>query len=142
MKLCNICKNKKSFSEFSKSNAPRGDGYQYTCRECNTLEKRKWYEQNQNKNRNTKYQKKFGISLNDALDILKKQKGLCGICKLPIEMGPKTHLDHNHKTGKIRGFLCQKCNHGLGLFQDSEDFLKSAVKYLKKYNLKNGPKST
>lgn len=134
MKLCNICKNTKPFSEFSKSNAPRGDGYQYTCRPCNTIEKQKWYAANQNKNRDTKYKKKFGISLEQAMDILALQDNKCAICETPMEMGPKTHLDHNHNTNKIRGFLCQKCNHGLGLFQDSQKFLKSAVKYLEKYN--------
>jgi len=45
-------------------------------------------------------------------------------------MGNKAHLDHCHTTGKIRGFLCQKCNHGLGLFNDSIQALKSAIEYL------------
>jgi uncharacterized protein YlaI len=134
MKLCNICKNTKLFSEFSKSNAPRGDGYQYTCRSCNTVQKQKWYKENKNKNRDTKYKKKFGISLDEAINILALQGGKCAICETPMEMGPKTHLDHNHETNKVRGFLCQKCNHGLGLFQDSEKFLKSAQDYLQKYN--------
>jgi uncharacterized protein YlaI len=133
MKLCNICKSTKPFSEFSKSSALRGDGYQYTCRTCNTIEKRKWYDKNQNKNRDTKYKKKFNISLDEVVNILASQGGKCGICEILIEMGPKTHLDHDHNTNKVRGFLCQKCNHGLGLFQDSQKFLKSAQKYLQKH---------
>ena len=134
MKLCNICKTIKPFSEFPKRNGPRGDGYQYTCRLCNTSEKRKWYEKNKNKSRDTKYKKKFGISLDEVTNILTLQNNKCDICKVPIEMGPKTHLDHDHKTGQVRGFLCQKCNHGLGLFNDSQEFLKSALLYLEKYN--------
>jgi hypothetical protein len=133
MKKCNICKSNKSFSEFSKSNSKKGDGYQYTCKPCNTLEKRKWYEANKDKNRNTKYLKKFGITLADAMSILKKQDGKCGICGLAIEMGSKTHLDHDHVTDQVRGFLCQKCNHGIGLFNDSTDVLQSAILYLNKH---------
>jgi hypothetical protein len=133
MKTCNICKSSKPFSEFSKSSSKRGDGYQYTCKPCNTIEKRKWYESNKDKNRNTKYLKKFGITLADAMSILEKQDSKCGICGISIEMGSKTHLDHDHVTGQVRGFLCQKCNHGIGLFNDSTKTLKSAIMYLNKH---------
>jgi hypothetical protein len=136
MKNCNICKSSKPFSEFSKSNSPKGDGYQYTCKLCNTTEKRKWREANQDKNRNTKYLKKFGITLEQALAILKSQNNTCAICKAYIEMGSKTHLDHCHLTGKVRGFLCQKCNHGLGLFNDSIQALKNAIEYISHHETK------
>jgi len=130
MKNCNVCNTKKPFSEFSKSNNIKGDGYQYTCKSCNTIQKRKWRENNIDKSRNTKYIKKFGLKLEDVLKILEKQNSKCAICKIGIEMGNKAHLDHCHTTGKIRGFLCQKCNHGLGLFNDSIQALKSAIEYL------------
>ena len=37
------------------------------------------------------------------------------------------HMDHNHLTGKIRGFLCHNCNLGLGLFKDNVDVLTRAI---------------
>jgi len=74
------------------------------------------------------------MTLQEVTNILVKQNKKCGICEIEIELGPKTHLDHDHETGKVRGFLCQKCNHGLGLFDDSVKNLKSAQKYLEKYN--------
>ena len=136
MKKCNICNTTKPFSQFSRSNGARGDGYQYTCKPCNTAEKRRWRNANVNKHRNSKYLKKFGLTIDEVQAILLRQNNKCGICNKNIEMGSKTHLDHDHKTNAVRGFLCQKCNHGLGLFNDSCDILKSAVKYLKKYNAK------
>ena len=39
-------------------------------------------------------------------------------------------VDHDHKTNKIRGILCNRCNKGLGLFRDNPDFLEYARIYL------------
>ena len=54
------------------------------------------------------------------------QDNKCAICSVP----DPDSVDHDHVTGKIRGFLCRHCNLGLGHFRDSEESLKSAVAYL------------
>lgn len=41
-------------------------------------------------------------------------------------------MDHDHKTGKYRGYICHSCNRGLGIFQDSIPLLNNAIEYLKK----------
>jgi hypothetical protein len=43
------------------------------------------------------------------------------------------HVDHDHKTGLIRGLLCTQCNPGIGYFQDSIERLQLAIKYLEKF---------
>jgi len=65
-----------------------------------------------------------------------KQNGKCAICKKPEtrKTGNKIRelsIDHCHKTGKVRGLLCDSCNNGLGRFKDSVKLLESALKYLK-----------
>ncbi len=41
------------------------------------------------------------------------------------------HLDHDHETGKFRGWLCSSCNRGIGLLGDSLERLQRATDYLK-----------
>ena len=43
---------------------------------------------------------------------------------------PVLCLDHDHETGLFRGWLCSRCNRGLGLLGDTLLKLKAAVKYL------------
>lgn len=44
----------------------------------------------------------------------------------------KVVLDHDHKTGKGRAWICDSCNTGLGRFKDDIELLESAIQYLKK----------
>lgn len=53
---------------------------------------------------------------------------LCEICGIKSDRA--LHYDHNHTTGRFRGWLCGTCNKGLGLFRDSPDTLRRAVAYL------------
>ena len=39
-------------------------------------------------------------------------------------------LDHCHEEDKFRGWLCHKCNRGLGCFSDDVNKLKNAISYL------------
>jgi hypothetical protein len=40
--------------------------------------------------------------------------------------------DHDHVTGLFRGWLCVKCNLGLGNLGDSVERLRNAIDYLEK----------
>ena len=42
-------------------------------------------------------------------------------------------IDHCHKTGKIRGLLCNRCNRGIGYLMDDIQLLKKAIKYLESH---------
>ena len=50
----------------------------------------------------------------------------CDICKTES----KTVLDHDHDTLKFRGWLCSRCNTGIGLFKDDTKIMQDAINYL------------
>lgn len=79
---------------------------------------------------------KYDLSIEEYENMNKEQNGLCAICNKPQYSAPpfitKLVVDHDHKTNKVRGLLCNKCNQALGLFQDNIENLKNAVKYLQR----------
>lgn len=75
---------------------------------------------------------KYGISLDDYNRMLEEQGGGCAICgKTPSNR--RLHVDHDHKTGKVRGLTCYKCNVGLGYFGDDPERTRRATEYLERY---------
>jgi len=52
----------------------------------------------------------------------------CECCRLPF--GRTAHLDHDHRTGKFRGWLCGKCNTGIGSLGDDISGIQRAASYL------------
>ena len=70
----------------------------------------------------------YGISLAEYNALRTKQKGLCAICRKSQKK--RLSVDHCHTTGRVRGLLCDRCNHGLGHFKDEIAFLQRAIKYL------------
>jgi hypothetical protein len=75
---------------------------------------------------NARIQRKYGITLQQYNQMRRDQEGRCKLCGRKR----KLVLDHCHTTGRIRGFLCIRCNGGLGAFGDSIEGLKKAIKYL------------
>lgn len=82
-----------------------------------------------------KYLKRaYALSLEEYEKLLEQHDHKCAICGSTgftiHPNGPLLVVDHDHKTGKVRGMLCHNCNRALGLFQDNIDALKQAIRYL------------
>lgn len=78
------------------------------------------------------YNKKRGIlSTNTEILLLINTTKSCKICNTDFINDSEKKVDHCHKTGQVRGILCNKCNLGIGLLNDSVEIIESALNYLK-----------
>lgn len=71
----------------------------------------------------------FGITPEDYEVLHKEQKGCCAVCARRSETR-RLDVDHDHKSGKIRGLLCRRCNLVLGHMKDDPALLRQAAAYL------------
>ena len=90
---------------------------------------------NPDKIRSRKLRRDYGISIEDYDRMLTLQNGVCAVCSEPPSKANARemvlHVDHCHKTGKIRGLLCATCNRMLGLAKDNPETLIKAATYVK-----------
>ena len=120
--LSNFCRDKHTYT-----------GFAIYCKQCNSKKAKKRYRKHKSEHKNAQLKNDFGITLKQYKKMVNSQNNVCAICrKLEKIKNKSLSVDHCHKTGRIRGLLCSRCNTGLGLFQDSTDNLKQAIVYLKK----------
>ncbi len=101
--------------------------------------KRREYQQRpevKERRRNGDLKKIYGITIEEYNKLLKKQGGVCVICRnkeVSKRNGKIIDLavDHNHKTGKVRGLICNNCNNTLGYSQEDISRLLKCVRYLR-----------
>jgi hypothetical protein len=98
---------------------------------------KKYYDDNREKRIVAQYtillKKKYGLTLSDYKRMHEAQGGACAICRRqrPAENRRHLHVDHCHKTGKVRGLLCSRCNLLLGVLEAAGGWVARAHAYLK-----------
>jgi dCMP deaminase len=82
--------------------------------------------------RNWRLKKYYNFSSEGYNELLTLQDGVCAICKEATHGDNSEYLciDHDHKTGKVRGLLCDKCNRSIGSLRDNPKLLNNAALYL------------
>lgn len=95
-----------------------------------------WYVRNKDRVRDANLRKKYGIGVKEFEALLEAQGGGCAICGTTVnpQRGKSMHLDHDHKTGAVRGILCHPHNVLLGLVNDDTSLLLKAIGYLEKHS--------
>lgn len=139
-KICSMCGEWVPL-ELYKRSAETYAGYRSICIACRKVKEKTVYRQDQRKVRDRVRKYTYGITREDWDGMFDKQEGKCPICSSTLDPGVGTrqkrkgyaHIDHCHKTGKIRGLLCHMCNSGLGLFLDEPDRLRKAIEYLESF---------
>lgn len=106
-KTCIYCKKEKNVSEFPKHSHYK-DNLDSRCKECVKYH----YEIRKKLHKNAPHKPTY-----------------CECCgKIPH----KWCLDHDHDTNKIRGWLCDQCNTGIGKLGDNIASVQNALNYLLK----------
>ena len=118
-KVCGICKQSLPVSKFGRDG---GANYlRYECKSC------------------AKQQGKIIREIKKTAPSIPKDH-CCPICEMDeqqirIKYPNKKNVwccDHDHNTNEFRGWLCHKCNLGLGNVNDEPKRLENALKYLTK----------
>ena len=107
------------------------DGLHSYCKRCC-----KWYNDRLYANDPLRWVRaRHGMLKGDYERMLESQFGACAIC-LRTDSGhvmyPRLVVDHDHKTGEVRGLLCHPCNSAVGLLRDNIDAVGRMEKYLRR----------
>jgi hypothetical protein len=150
MKTCSKCGLVLSLENFGPKK-DRKSGVASQCRKCELIRTTKWALANPEKRKvshknwqkrnpemvelywHRKNCKRYGLTVESYAGLEAAQGGLCLICMKPSRNGKRLSVDHDHKTGKVRGLLCHVCNQGLGYFYDDPELLRLAAAYLLKH---------
>lgn len=132
-KQCKCCQRTRKLTYFPKSKRS-ATGYNSYCYDCtraiNREQDRKRYDRRREYSRNRHLIRTFGITLIEYNVLLEKQGGGCAICGKLIDNGRSLAVDHDNKTGRIRGVLCANCNRAIGQFAHDPARLQNAINYL------------
>ena len=148
-KTCKKCGGLKSRSDFTiRKVGPRKGHLAAYCKPCASLRSAQFYQQNRQKYPDyyrrvewpAKLKRLYGITVDDYNAMLSRQGGGCALCgsksPLPGNRKYKTNsrtvfdVDHCHKTGKVRGLLCTRCNRLVGLANDDAQTARRLADYL------------
>lgn len=113
-KLCRMCGEVKPHSEWHR-NTTASDGLATRCKACRAAE-----------GRASHLKRNYGLTEAERDAMVAAQRGLCVICLA----APPVHVDHCHKTGRVRGVLCFNCNSAIGKLGDNPDAVRRAAAYL------------
>jgi len=143
IKTCTKCGKEKTINNFTESKSTK-DRLRNWCKGCFSLYDKERYETAPRPYNKGKALVRYwpGSTSEQAFDnysnLLELQGGLCAICGKAESAKDKfnkiktLNVDHNHITGEVRGLLCEKCNKGLGFFDDDIVKLNVVIAYLKR----------
>ena len=126
---CPDCKTIKPLTDFPR-NKSGTRGYGGYCKPCHNAKGKATYQRLYGSTREYHLRRRYGITGADVDAMVAAQGGSCAVCD-----GKPEHVDHDHKTGKVRGLLCFNCNQALGNVRDDPAVLQGLIDYLRRHRL-------
>ncbi len=111
---CPACEQPVAHEDYTRSSLT-ASGFGARCKPCHNAASSEYY-----------FYRTYRLTKRQVAAIRAAQSDRCAICGTPAPQ----HLDHDHDTGAVRQLLCQRCNHGLGLFRDDPGLLHTAAFYV------------
>lgn len=75
---------------------------------------------------------RYGLKVEQYDAMLAAQGGVCAVCRLSPKTGRRLSVDHNHRTGSIRGLLCRGCNIRVGAVES--ELYAATVAYVQEWS--------
>lgn len=137
-RVCTKCEIEKDVEHFHNDKQKKRTGKSPVCKECDKKRCRQWVSVNKEKRRFNTLKHKYGVTRSQYEQMFQKQGGRCAICNAEDAPFPnRLNVDHCHGTNQFRGLLCNRCNQGIGYFQESCDILEKAKKYIEQWRIQN-----
>lgn len=105
------------------------------CVDCSKARATRW--NNNNKEKRKKSNLKAGRKKRNLPEPTRPCPDTCEACGSKDQLGRNLCLDHDHISGKFRGWLCTHCNVGFGMLGDSLESITSRLNYLIKLKTEN-----
>lgn len=153
-KPCVACGEVKPFADFYAEKGMK-DGYRNDCKRCNLARakarydsgaavarakawrkanperarqsQRRHHERNRERIQKRQWAQRHQVPHDQIDHWWALRDAPCAICKRTDE---SLHFDHDHATNLGRGWLCGRCNRGLGMYLDDPALLRAAAQYL------------
>ncbi len=130
MKTCTKCRTTKDSTDFS-----RGQAH---CKACRNAYRKSVYDPERSRMYNLR--RNYGLTIDQYNEMLEAQDHRCAICRIHVsELRPHKGqpgflgVDHSHRTGKVRGLLCELCNRYVGRHRDDLTIARATVAYLERH---------
>lgn len=137
-KTCSACQQHLPVDSFYRD--PKStSGYRTICIPCITEINRERHNRDPRKKMSKSFEQLYGMTITEYDRLFEEQGGVCAICGKPetakTRYGTPKQLavDHCHRTGKLRGLLCIRCNTWLGYQEKDPERLIRAADYLKRH---------
>jgi hypothetical protein len=158
VKTCTNCGQAKPLSDYYRQSSQKS-GLNPRCKPCVSAANKQWAIEHADRDRELKrnrarriksltsrvvdparrradhYRRTYGLTADEAARFEARLYGPCDICGDIESMvhgsaGPHLSVDHDHKTGKVRGLLCFACNRAIGCGRDDPARLRKMAAYL------------
>jgi hypothetical protein len=74
-----------------------------------------------------------GLDAEESAQMMRSQRGACGICERAFSTTVKRHADHDQGSGHFRGFLCGACIVALGFMDSDPERCENAAAYVRRH---------